>query len=175
MWCWNTLWCSPSCCGHYDHLASSLKVSPRVTMWLSTLRMRLPQSPVVLRHVILITACIFQVARAITIRLRSLTFQGSLASSCMGWYTSLTTCSLAGNTRLFSLCMEAHRLVDAFSLSWLCDVIMFLCPLAAAVYTCLERPQGEKYVLLLQTLKILVHAVEMPTIHYPCCTLPVSD
>lgn len=98
------------------------------------LRAIVPQSPVVLEHVILIIICIFQVAREITIRLRFLTFQGSQASSFMGWYTSLTTCSLAGNTRLFSLCMEAHRFVDTFSLLWVCDVIMFLCPQNVAVY-----------------------------------------
>lgn len=58
---------------------------------------------------------VFQVALEITTHRRFLTFRGSRASSCMGWYTNLTTCSLAGNTQLFCLCTVALRFVGAIT------------------------------------------------------------
>lgn len=96
-------------------------------MWiccqLSNLHMLILTVSQVSEHVALIYKCILQVAQEITIHLRFLTFQASQASSFMGWYTSLTTCSLTENTRLYSLCMEAHRFVDTFILMWVYDVI----------------------------------------------------
>lgn len=70
---------------------------------------------------------VFQVAQEITTHQRFLTFPGSRASSCTGWCISLTTCSPAGNTRRFSLCMEARRFVDTLSSTWDWEVIKRLC------------------------------------------------
>lgn len=58
-----------------------------------------------------------------------MTFQGSQASSCTGWYTSLTTCNPAGNTQLFSLCMEARR----------CVMSSCLCPHSVTLYVGPEK------------------------------------